>query len=76
MNGRDYIITGSSDEHLVRVCCAQTGRRLRDIYFEVILILCVLSLVVHVVLDLTKLWLWFSLVCREKVQRKPHLYNP
>ncbi|KAJ8425120.1 hypothetical protein Cgig2_011086 [Carnegiea gigantea] len=34
MNGRDYIITGSSDEHLVRVCCAQTGRRLRDIYFE------------------------------------------
>lgn len=34
MNGSDYIITGSSDEHLVRVCCAKTGRRLRDIYFE------------------------------------------
>ncbi|KAK9670305.1 hypothetical protein RND81_13G192900 [Saponaria officinalis] len=34
MNGRDYIISGSSDEHVVRVCCAQTGRRLRDVYFE------------------------------------------
>lgn len=34
MNGRDYIITGSSDEHVVRICCAQTGRRLRDVYFE------------------------------------------
>lgn len=34
MNGRDYIITGSSDEHVVRICCAQTGRRLRDISFE------------------------------------------
>lgn len=34
MNGTDYIITGSSDEHVVRICCAQTGRRLRDIYFE------------------------------------------
>lgn len=37
MNGRDYIISGSSDEHVVRICCAQTGRRLRDVYFEVIL---------------------------------------
>ncbi|KMT09786.1 hypothetical protein BVRB_6g127660 [Beta vulgaris subsp. vulgaris] len=34
MNGRDYIISGSSDEHVVRICCAQTGRRLRDVYFE------------------------------------------
>ena len=35
MNGRDYIISGSCDEPVVRVCCAQTGRRLRDIYLEV-----------------------------------------
>lgn len=35
MNGRDYIISGSCDEHLVRICCAQTGRRLRDISLEV-----------------------------------------
>ncbi|KAK6946022.1 WD40 repeat, partial [Dillenia turbinata] len=34
MNGRDYIISGSCDEHVVRICCAQTGRRLRDIAFE------------------------------------------
>lgn len=34
MNGNDYIISGSSDEHVVRICCAQTGRRLRDVYFE------------------------------------------
>ncbi|XP_010271665.1 PREDICTED: uncharacterized protein LOC104607674 isoform X2 [Nelumbo nucifera] len=34
MNGRDYIISGSSDEHVVRVCCAQTGKRLRDISLE------------------------------------------
>ncbi|KAL8124975.1 hypothetical protein AgCh_012594 [Apium graveolens] len=34
MNGRDYIISGSSDESVVRVCCAQTGRRLRDIHLE------------------------------------------
>ncbi|XP_071735184.1 protein DWD HYPERSENSITIVE TO UV-B 1-like isoform X2 [Rutidosis leptorrhynchoides] len=34
MNGRDYIISGSCDEPVVRVCCAQTGRRLRDIYLE------------------------------------------
>ncbi|KAL7614233.1 hypothetical protein Lser_V15G07448 [Lactuca serriola] len=34
MNGRDYIISGSCDEPIVRVCCAQTGRRLRDIYLE------------------------------------------
>ncbi|KAJ4714773.1 WD repeat containing protein [Melia azedarach] len=34
MNGRDYIISGSCDEHVVRVCCAQTGRRLRDVYVE------------------------------------------
>lgn len=35
MNGRDYIISGSCDEHVVRICCAQTGRRLRDVYMEV-----------------------------------------
>ncbi|KAG8645560.1 uncharacterized protein LOC110623972 isoform X3 [Manihot esculenta] len=34
MNGRDYIISGSCDEHVVRVCCAQTGRRLKDISLE------------------------------------------
>ncbi|KAB5541269.1 hypothetical protein DKX38_014243 [Salix brachista] len=34
MNGRDYIISGSCNEHVVRVCCAQTGRRLRDISLE------------------------------------------
>ncbi|KAL5753089.1 hypothetical protein ACOSQ2_023596 [Xanthoceras sorbifolium] len=34
MNGRDYIISGSCDEHVVRICCAQTGRRLRDVYLE------------------------------------------
>ncbi|XVE93466.1 hypothetical protein REPUB_Repub01dG0195300 [Reevesia pubescens] len=31
LNGKDYIISGSCDEHVVRVCCAQTGRRLRDV---------------------------------------------
>lgn len=35
MNGRDYVISGSSDESIVRICCAQTGRRLRDYYLEV-----------------------------------------
>ncbi|KAJ4837456.1 hypothetical protein Tsubulata_013165 [Turnera subulata] len=34
MNGRDYIISGSCDERVVRVCCAQTGRRFRDIALE------------------------------------------
>ncbi|KAI3922369.1 hypothetical protein MKX01_006058 [Papaver californicum] len=34
MSGRDYIISGSCDENIVRVCCAQTGRRLRDISLE------------------------------------------
>ncbi|XP_021289436.1 uncharacterized protein LOC110420445 isoform X1 [Herrania umbratica] len=34
MNGKDYIISGSCDEQVVRVCCAQTGRRLRDISLE------------------------------------------
>lgn len=34
INGRDYIISGSSDEHVVRICCAQTGRRLRDVPVE------------------------------------------
>ncbi|KAK9287314.1 hypothetical protein L1049_015728 [Liquidambar formosana] len=34
MNGRDYIISGSCDEHVVRICCSQTGRRLRDISLE------------------------------------------
>lgn len=36
MNGRDYIISGSCDEHVVRICCAQTGKRLRDVYLEVL----------------------------------------
>lgn len=35
LNGRDYIVSGSCDEHVVRICCAQTGRRLRDISLEV-----------------------------------------
>ncbi|XVF61292.1 hypothetical protein PTKIN_Ptkin08bG0118500 [Pterospermum kingtungense] len=35
INGRDYIISGSCDENVVRICCAQTGRRLRDVYIEV-----------------------------------------
>ncbi|KAM0072970.1 putative transcription factor WD40-like family [Helianthus debilis subsp. tardiflorus] len=34
MNGRDYILSGSCDEHVVRICSAQTGRRLRDISLE------------------------------------------
>ncbi|XP_065871097.1 protein DWD HYPERSENSITIVE TO UV-B 1 [Euphorbia lathyris] len=34
MNGRDYIVSGSCDEHVVRICCAQTGRRLKDISLE------------------------------------------
>lgn len=34
MNGRDYIISGSCDEHVVRICCSQTGRRLRDVSLE------------------------------------------
>ncbi|XP_076941365.1 protein DWD HYPERSENSITIVE TO UV-B 1-like [Bidens hawaiensis] len=34
MNGRDYVLCGSCDEHVVRICCAQTGRRLRDISLE------------------------------------------
>lgn len=36
MNGRDYMISGSCEENIVRVCCTQTGRRLRDISFEVL----------------------------------------
>ncbi|KAG1342049.1 hypothetical protein COCNU_05G002780 [Cocos nucifera] len=34
MNGRDYIISGSCEENVVRICCAQTGRRLRDVSLE------------------------------------------
>ncbi|XP_057964053.1 protein DWD HYPERSENSITIVE TO UV-B 1 isoform X2 [Malania oleifera] len=34
INGRDHIISGSCDEHVVRICCAQSGRRLRDISLE------------------------------------------
>ncbi|XP_073386370.1 protein DWD HYPERSENSITIVE TO UV-B 1 isoform X2 [Physcomitrium patens] len=34
LNGRDYIISGSCEENVVRVCCAQTGRRLRDLAVE------------------------------------------
>ncbi|KAL6220356.1 hypothetical protein ACLB2K_008112 [Fragaria x ananassa] len=35
MNGRDYIISGSCNEDVVCICCAQTGKRLRDVYLEV-----------------------------------------
>ncbi|KAL8205157.1 hypothetical protein R6Q57_008708 [Mikania cordata] len=34
MNGTDYILSGSCDEHIVRICCTQTGRRLRDLSLE------------------------------------------
>ncbi|KAI5083871.1 hypothetical protein GOP47_0000040 [Adiantum capillus-veneris] len=34
MNGRDYIISGSCEENVVRIFCAQTGRRLRDLALE------------------------------------------
>ncbi|KAL3639421.1 hypothetical protein CASFOL_017328 [Castilleja foliolosa] len=34
MSGRDYVISGSCDEHVVRICCANTGRRLRDVTLE------------------------------------------
>eukprot|EP00243_Klebsormidium_subtile_P005544 TRINITY_DN222_c0_g5_i1.p2 TRINITY_DN222_c0_g5~~TRINITY_DN222_c0_g5_i1.p2 ORF type:complete len:169 (-),score=48.96 TRINITY_DN222_c0_g5_i1:416-868(-) len=34
MNGRDYIISGSCEENVVRLCCARTGRRLRDVTLE------------------------------------------
>ncbi|KAK3032892.1 hypothetical protein RJ639_034940 [Escallonia herrerae] len=34
INGRDYIISGSCDEPVIRICCAQTGRRLKDVYLE------------------------------------------
>ncbi|XP_057964363.1 protein DWD HYPERSENSITIVE TO UV-B 1-like [Malania oleifera] len=34
INGRDYVISGSSEEHVVHICCAQTGRRLRDVDLE------------------------------------------
>lgn len=34
MNGRDYVISGSCDEHVVRICCAQTGRRFKDVSLE------------------------------------------
>ncbi|XP_062101866.1 protein DWD HYPERSENSITIVE TO UV-B 1 isoform X2 [Humulus lupulus] len=34
MNGGDYIISGSCDEHVIRICCSQTGKRLRDVYLE------------------------------------------
>ncbi|KAI4385286.1 hypothetical protein MLD38_003331 [Melastoma candidum] len=34
MNCGDYIISGSCEEHVVRICCSQTGRRLRDIVME------------------------------------------
>lgn len=36
LNGRDYVISGSCDEHVIRICCAQTGRRLRDVSLEVL----------------------------------------
>lgn len=60
MNGNDYIISGSCDESMVRVCCAQTGRRLRDVSLEVwIWGTAVCSEREHI--DLT---VWFSLACR------------
>ncbi|KAL6522528.1 hypothetical protein OROMI_031486 [Orobanche minor] len=34
MSGRDYVISGSCDENVVRICCANTGRRLRDVSLE------------------------------------------
>ncbi|XP_047315806.1 uncharacterized protein LOC124919581 [Impatiens glandulifera] len=34
LNGKDYIVSGSCDENVVRVCCAQTGRRLKDVALE------------------------------------------
>lgn len=34
MNGKDYIISGSCEENSVRICCAQTGRRFRDLPLE------------------------------------------
>ncbi|KAG9129805.1 hypothetical protein Leryth_016031 [Lithospermum erythrorhizon] len=34
MNGNDYVISGSCDENIVRICCAQTGRRLKDVTLE------------------------------------------
>lgn len=34
MNGKDYVISGSCDENVVRICCAQTGRRLKDVSLE------------------------------------------
>ncbi|KAK4804535.1 hypothetical protein SAY86_004352 [Trapa natans] len=34
LNGRDYIVSGSCDQQVVHVCCAQTGRRLRDVSLE------------------------------------------
>ncbi|XP_051146852.1 protein DWD HYPERSENSITIVE TO UV-B 1 isoform X2 [Andrographis paniculata] len=37
MSGRDYVISGSCDEHVVRICCANTGRRLRDVSLEAVM---------------------------------------
>ncbi|KAH7295969.1 hypothetical protein KP509_26G001600 [Ceratopteris richardii] len=34
MNGRDYIISGSCEENVVRIYCARTGRHLRDLALE------------------------------------------
>ncbi|KAL7156906.1 hypothetical protein ABFS83_02G040600 [Erythranthe nasuta] len=34
MSGRDYVISGSCDEHVVRICCANTGRRLKDVSLQ------------------------------------------
>ncbi|KAF7129725.1 hypothetical protein RHSIM_Rhsim10G0162500 [Rhododendron simsii] len=50
MNGRDYVISGSCDENVVRICCAQTGRRPRDLSLEVNLLV-PLELRVTVLLD-------------------------
>ena len=34
MNGSDYVISGSCEENTVHICCARTGRRLRDVTLE------------------------------------------
>ena len=34
-NGRDYIVTGSCEEAVVRIACGATGRILRDVALQV-----------------------------------------
>ena len=35
VNGRDYIVTGSCEEAVVRIACGSTGRILRDVALQV-----------------------------------------